>query len=103
MAAIEHQVASDLGNSVGTQISQQQPELLHVQFRVAAALEVEIAVEGAVHQRAVGIELGLPLVVGAKQFEGGVGGNQLHGRGGVDRYVGVDERRRGVTGQWQPD
>src|SRR5690606_38407911 len=57
-AAIQHQIALDLTYAVDAQVAQQQPELLHVQFRVAATLEVEIAVQHAVLQRAVGIELG---------------------------------------------
>lgn len=103
MAAIQHQIAGDLAHTVGAQITQQQPELLHVQLGIAATFQIKIAIEHAIHQRAVGIELGFPLMIGPEQFECGVGGDQFHGRGGIDRYVCIDDCRCRVAGKRQHD
>ncbi|MNJ18403.1 hypothetical protein D3C77_127030 [compost metagenome] len=101
VAAVEHQVAADGLHPVGAQVAHQQPELFHVQFRVTATLEVEVALQGAVTQRAVAVELGLPLVSRAEQLQGRIGGDQLHGRGRVDRDVGIEHgwRARAVERQ----
>lgn len=101
VAAIEHQVAGDGAHAIGTQVTHQQPEFLHVQLRVATAFEVEVAVEHAIAEGTVGVELGLPLERGAEQFKGGIGGDQFHGRGGVDRHVCVEHgrRARAIEGQ----
>ncbi|MNE25666.1 hypothetical protein D3C80_1190010 [compost metagenome] len=93
MAAIEHQVTADGLHAVGAQVAHQQPELFHVQFRVATALEVQVALQHAIAQRAVAVELGFPLVGWAEHFQGGVGGDQLHGRGRVDRDIGIEHGR----------
>ncbi|MND99902.1 hypothetical protein D3C80_922950 [compost metagenome] len=101
VAAVQHQVAGDLEHAVGAQVTHHQPELFHVQLRVAATLEVEVAVEHAVLQGAVGEELGLPLVGGAEQLQGGVGGDQLHGRRRVHRDIGVDQGLGAGAGEGQ--
>ena len=103
VAAIQHQIAGDLAHTVGAQITQQQPELLHVQLGIAATFQIKIAIEHAIHQRAVGIELGFPLMIRPEQFECGVGGDQFHGRGGIDRYVCIDDCRCRVAGKRQHD
>ncbi|MNH13524.1 hypothetical protein D3C79_730970 [compost metagenome] len=90
MTAVQDQVAGDGAHTVGTQVTHQQPQLLHVQLRVTATFEVQVAVEHAVAQGAVGVELGFPLEGRAEQFECGVGGHQLHGRSRVDRDIGVE-------------
>jgi len=95
--AVEDQIAGDLGHAVGAQVAHQQPEFFHVQLRVTATLEVEVAVENAAVQVAVGVELGFPLMVGAEHFQRRVGGDQFHRRGRIDRDVGVEHRRRART------
>ncbi|MCY1553469.1 hypothetical protein D9M68_899550 [compost metagenome] len=106
MAAVEHQITGYLAHAVGAQVAQQQPELLHVQLGVAAALEKQVAIQHAVFQLAVGIELGFPLVRRAEQFQCGIGGHQLHGRCRVDRDIGIEKvavaragERQGHQGQ----
>ncbi|MNC21178.1 hypothetical protein D3C75_691470 [compost metagenome] len=96
---IQHQVAGDLGHAVGAQVAHQQPEFFHVQLRIAATLEVEVAVENAATEGAVGVELGFPLVVRAEHFQRRVGGDQFHGRCRVDRHVGVEHRRGAGAGE----
>ncbi|MNZ81069.1 hypothetical protein D3C78_997260 [compost metagenome] len=93
IAAVEHQVASDFLHAVGTQVAHQQPEPFQVQLGVAATLEVQVAVEHAVLQLAVGIELSLPLVGRTKHLQCRVGREQLHGRRRVHRNVGVEVSR----------
>ncbi|MCY1178261.1 hypothetical protein D9M73_186040 [compost metagenome] len=100
---IQHQVAGDLGDTVGTQVAHQQPEFFHVQLRIAATLEVEVAIEDAATEGAVGVELGFPLVGGAEHFQCRVGGDQLHGRGRVDRDVGVEHGGRARAVERQHD
>ncbi len=97
MTAIEYQVAAHGPDAIGAQLTQQQPEFLHVQLGIVAALEVQVAVQRAIDQRPVAVELGLPLMIGTEQLQGGIGGDQLHGRGRVDRDVGVHERRRVIA------
>lgn len=94
-------VTGDLQHAVGAQVAHHQPQLLHVQLRVATALEVEVAVEHPVLERAVGVELGLPLVGGAQQLQGGVGGDQLHGGGRVHRHVRIEDGLGARAGQRQ--
>ncbi|MNY09193.1 hypothetical protein D3C86_1420960 [compost metagenome] len=103
MAAVEHQVAAYLLHAVGAQVAQQQPELFHVQLGVTAAFEKQIAVQHAVFQLAVGVELGFPLVRRAEQLQCGKGGHQLHGRGRVDRHVGIEEGAGARAGKRQGD
>ncbi|MCY1389823.1 hypothetical protein D9M71_46300 [compost metagenome] len=101
VAAIQHQVADDLAYAVGAQVAHHQPELFHVQLGITATLEVEVAVEHAVLHRTVGVELGLPLIGGAEQLQGGVGGDQLHSGRRVHRYIGVDQRLGARAGERQ--
>ena len=89
VAAVQYQVTGDALHAIGTQIAQQQPEFFHVQLGVATALEVEAAIEYAILQLAVAVELGLPLMRGAEEFKCCVSGDQLHGRGRVNRDIGV--------------
>ena len=91
MAAVEHQIAGHLQHAVGTQVAHHQPEFFHIQLGVAATLEVQVAVEHAVLQLAVGEELGFPLVGRAEQLKRCVGSDQFHGGGGVNRDVGIEE------------
>ncbi|MNV71784.1 hypothetical protein D3C71_1648230 [compost metagenome] len=93
MAAVQHQVTGDGAHAIGAQVTHQQPQLFHVQFRVAATFEVQVAVEYTIAQGAIGVELGFPLEGRAEQFEGGVGGDQFHGRGRVDRDIGIEHGR----------
>lgn len=93
MAAVQHQITGDGAHAIGAQVTHQQPELFHVQFWVAATFEVQVAVEHAIAQGTVGVELGFPLEGGAKQLEGGIGGNQFHGRGRVHRNIGIEHGR----------
>ncbi len=93
MTAVENQIAGHLLYTIGAQVTHQQPELFHIQLGIAAALEVQVAAQHAVAQGAVGEEFGFPLVGRAEHFKGRVGGNQLHGRRRIDRYVGVEHGR----------
>ena len=79
VAAVKYQVAAYLVHTVGAQVAEQQPEALHVQLGVATAFEEQVAVQHAVFQRTVGVELGFPLVRRAEQLQRGKGGHQLHG------------------------
>ncbi|MNM49224.1 hypothetical protein D3C81_602240 [compost metagenome] len=97
---IQHQVAGDLGHAVGAQVAHQQPEFFHVQLRITATLEVEVAVEDAAAEGAIGVELGFPLVIGAEHFQGRVRSDQLHGRRRVDRDVGVEDGRGAGAVEW---
>ena len=90
VAAVQHQIAGDLAHAVGAQVAHHQPELLQVQLRIAATLEVEVAIEGAILELAISVELGLPLIGRTEHFQRGVGGEQLHGRCRVHRDVGVE-------------
>ncbi|MNE42330.1 hypothetical protein D3C80_1364500 [compost metagenome] len=101
MAAVQYQVAGDGLHAVGTQVTHQQPEFFHVQLGVTAALEVQVALQNAVVQCAIGVELGFPLVGGAKHFQCRVSSDQLHRRSRVDRYIRVEHcgRARAVERQ----
>ncbi len=100
-AAVQHQITGDLQHAVGAQVAHHQPQLLHVQLRVSTTLEIEVAVEHPVLERAVGIELGLPLVGGTQQLQGCIGGDQLHGGGRVHRHVRVEDGLGTRAGQRQ--
>ena len=99
--AIQYQVAGDLLHAVGPQIAHQQPELLHVELGVAAALEVQVALQNTVVQGAVGVELGFPLVGRAEHFQSCIGGHQFHGRRRVHRHISVEDGRNTRAGEWQ--
>ena len=90
-AAIQNQVAAHLLHAIGPQVAHQQPEFFHVELGIAATLEVQVALQDAIVQGAVGVELGFPLMGRAEHFKGGVGGDQLHGGGRVHRHVGVED------------
>ncbi|MCY1421816.1 hypothetical protein D9M71_374810 [compost metagenome] len=93
MAAVQHQVTGDGAHAIGAQVTHQQPQLFHVQFGVTATFKVQVTVKHTVAQGAVGVELGFPLKGRAKQFEGGVGRDQFHGRGRVHRHIGIEHGR----------
>jgi len=93
VAAVQHQVTGDGAHAIGAQVTHQQPQLFHVQFGVPATFEVQVTVEHPVAQGAVRIELGFPLKGRAQQLEGGVSGDQFHGRGRVHRNIGIEHGR----------
>jgi hypothetical protein len=66
--------------------------------RVAAALEVQIAVQNAVDRSSLGPRRGFPRPRRAEQVERGVGGDQLHHRRRVHRLRRVvgDQRLAGI-------
>ena len=88
-AAVEHQMAADVAHAVVAQLRLHFQQLGHVEHGVAAACPIQIAVEQAAAQRGGGFELGLPAEIPAEGAQGGVGGYQFHGGGGVERHVGA--------------
>ena len=68
------------------------------QARVTAAAQVKVAGEQAVDGRRGDEGFGLPGVGWAEQFERGVGGDEFHRRGRIQRALGVvaQERLAGV-------
>ena len=96
---LQYQIPTHLAHPGGTQVAQQQPHALHGQLGVTAAAEYQITLQFAVADGAGTVQVGLPLVVGPEQLQRGIGGDQLHGRGRVDRVIGIDELRHALTFQ----
>jgi len=94
-ASVHHQVAGDLADTAGTQLAQEQPELLEGELGIGAAPDHQVTAEDAVLQGRRAPGRGLPGVGRAQQFQGGEGGHQLHQRGGVAGLAGVDAQARG--------
>ena len=90
-----------MGDAHGAQLAHQQPETLFSQFRVATANKVEVAVQGAVTDRAICVQAGMPLVGRAKQFQRRIGGHYLHDRAGIEGHIRIQEA--GVPGAVQGD
>ena len=88
-AAVEHDVAGNLAHTQPLHPAQQQPQPLGHQLGVAQAPDVQVAVKGAIAHRAFNIDRGAPAEGGPEQIERGVGGDQLHHRGRVDRHAGA--------------
>ena len=88
---LQHQIAGNVANAGRLKIAQHQPHAFQGQLGVAAAAEDQITLQGAIDHRAVNKEVAAPLVGRAENFQRRIGGYQLHGRGGVDRGVGVNE------------
>jgi len=83
--AVEHDIAADVLDAAHAQLAQQGPQVLDGKTRVTAALDIQIAVQNAVDRSGVGPRRGFPGPRRAEQVERGVGGDQLHHRGGVHR------------------
>ena len=94
-AAVRPQVAveyqpSDVFHAVVAQLRLHFEQVVLVEYGIAAARPVKVAVQQAVRaQRGGGFELGLPAEVFAQCVQGGKGGNELHGGGGIDGCVGA--------------
>ena len=93
-ATVEHQIAGNFADTARAQLAQQQPELFQRQPWIATAAQKKAAVEPAGYGQAVAQGSGAPGVGRAKQFEGGVGGDQFHRRRRVHRLLHV------VADQW---
>ena len=61
--------------------------MLNRKFGITAALDDDIAGQHITGRHAIGVELGHPRMRGAQQFQPGIGGDQLHHRGGVQRQI----------------
>ncbi|MCY1235026.1 hypothetical protein D9M72_476280 [compost metagenome] len=100
VAAVQHQVAVDGGSAAGAGAGDQLGHFLRHQLGIAAAAQVDIAVDGAVEAGLrVGVERGLPAVVGSQQLQAGEGGDQLHGRGRIHRLLRVPAGARAGCAQ----
>ena len=86
--AVEHDVAAHAVHAPGLQRGKGGGNALQHQLGVAAALDVQVAIQHTVFERAVGIEAGFPGVVGAQGVERGKGGDQLHDRSRVHQRMG---------------
>jgi hypothetical protein len=87
IAAVEHQLAADLGEPGRTQCRDERLELLDGDLRIAVALEHEIALEHRARQPPVSVRFGFPAVVGSQQLERGERRDELHRRRGIHRLV----------------
>jgi hypothetical protein len=96
--AIEHQVAANFADATRANHAQQAAELVIGQLGIAAAPEMQIALQHPVCQTAADKGLGLPGVGRAEQVECRKGGDQLHGRGRVQRGTRIHRqaRRHGI-------
>jgi len=88
-ALVDDDVAADALQPAVAQVAGQTPPALDRQQRVAAPLQIQVAVEHAVAHRCIGPHPGLPGVRGAEDLERGPGRQQLHRRGRGARRGGV--------------
>jgi hypothetical protein len=93
-AAVKYHVAPDLADTAQTNLPQQQPELLEAEPGIAAAAQVQVALQPAVAGRSLGECLGAPGVGRSQQLEAGIGRQQLHRRRRVERLARVVREQR---------
>ena len=86
-AAVEHQPAVDMDDAFVAQLLLKGDQSVLVEHGVAAAYPVDVALQRIAVHTAVAFQFGRPAVIPAQCAERGKGGYELHGRGGVHRFV----------------
>ncbi len=86
---IDDQIARDLAQPAAVEVGDDAPQVLDDQRRIAVALQVEAALELAARDRAVGVDDGLPAILGAEDAERRGGGEELDVRRRVEQAAVV--------------
>ena len=88
-AAIEQDIALNAAYAKALHPAQQQPQLLHTETRVAAALQVKIALQHAIADLSVQVHRRAPSERRTEQIQRCAGGDQLHERRRVALHAGL--------------
>ena len=95
VAAIDDHVAADVAQAARAQLVRELPQALVGELGIAAAADDEIALEHAAGDLARGEDVRPEGESRAQEVERGVGGDELHHRGGIDRGAGLVRNDRG--------
>jgi hypothetical protein len=93
-AMVQHQVAADLAYALLAKLAQEQPQALHVEARVAAAADDEVAFEDVAALRAGRIGAGFPGIGRPQQLQRGLRRHQLQRGRGIERRQRVRRHQR---------
>ena len=89
ITAVQNQVAFNPVNAHAPQFPESAPQSLKGELGVATETHIQVALQGIANHRAVGQEVGIPVVSRAQQFQSGVGGDQLHDGARAHQFVSV--------------
>jgi hypothetical protein len=98
---VQHHVPADPPHAAGAQLHEGGLDALEHQLRVAPALDVQVALQRALGDGAIGVEARLPRVLRAQHVQCRHGRDELHDRGRVHGGVRPVAQPGRVALQWQ--
>ncbi len=79
MAVIDEQTAADIADALASDFTEELPEVLQHEIRIAIAFNEQITLEYSVFDRPQGVDAGIPCMRRTEQVQCGPGSDQLDG------------------------